>query len=457
MTMLYRCALGLLALALAACGDGDDVPLRPDAATDVEVVAMRASPNRALDLLVVMDNTIGMVEVQTAIKDAFPDLLHIIDTVDGGRPDLHIGVTSTDLGATGSLAPDTPGTGIPGTQGGCQGLGDDGRFNAGPTIQGAFIADIAGVNNTRTVNFTGTLEEAFDYSISLGGSGCGFEQPFRALERALQHPNNAGFLRPDANFAALIVTDEDDCSLRDARLLSAPVEELGPLQSFRCTTEGLRCNEDIATEGAKTGCHAREDSAYVEGIQRFIDLLRGLKPDPRMVTALAIIGPPDPIVVEPWTPPMSTSPVPALLHTCNSAATGAIDSADPGLRIAELVDGLHSPQSLALSLCTSDLHAQLTAIGRSLKKLVGDPCIDTASLADTSPTGPGIQPHCTAYDDIAGTRVVIPACADAFSTDCFELVTDEVACPYVADHLRVHVRRSFAPSAETWTYVRCAI
>src|SRR3990167_8457413 len=45
-----------------------------------------------------------------------------------------------------------------------------------------------------------------------GGGGCGFEPPLAAMRAALGPlAANAGFLRPDAALAVLILADEDDC------------------------------------------------------------------------------------------------------------------------------------------------------------------------------------------------------------------------------------------------------
>lgn len=417
---------------------------------------MRAVPNRDLDILVVMDNSTSVLELQIAFREAFPQLLAILDTLDGGRPSLQLGITSTDLGTTGSLAPTSPGPSIGSGPGSCSGLGDNGRLFTGASFQGPFVQDIENSDGTRTTNYAGSLADAFGSATNLGSNGCGFEQPLRAIERALANPANVGFVRSSANFATIVMVDEDDCSVRDAELLSASATDLGPLQSFRCTSQGVECNEDINVPGAKTGCRARRDSRYVDDPQVYVDFLRNLKPDPRMVAVAAIVGPPS-IEVELRAPPGGGTPISALKHSCSfSAPSAPVAVADPGLRIDELVVNLHSPNSLVLSVCDSNQRPQHAAIGRSLKKLIGDPCIDTASLADGS-ADPGVQPSCTAYDETAGTRTELPACSVDASRDCFDLVTDEAACPYVADHLRVRVQRQAPPSADTWTYVRCAI
>ena len=64
---------------------------------------------------------------------------------------------------------------------------------------------------TREVNYTGKLEDALSCISHVGDAGCGFESPLEAIKRALdgRHPENAGFLRPGAFLAVVILTDED--------------------------------------------------------------------------------------------------------------------------------------------------------------------------------------------------------------------------------------------------------
>jgi hypothetical protein len=43
------------------------------------------------------------------------------------------------------------------------------------------------------------------------------------------------------------------------------------------------------------------------------------------------------------------------------------------------------------------------------------------------------------------------------STDCYDLVADENACPSTPDHLRVSIQRSHAAAADAWTHVSCQL
>ena len=67
-------------------------------------------------------------------------------------------------------------------------------------------------------NYTGNLADTFTCIAALGEDGCGYEQQFTAITRALgadgQAPpaENQGFLRDDAYLAIVLITNEDDCS-----------------------------------------------------------------------------------------------------------------------------------------------------------------------------------------------------------------------------------------------------
>jgi hypothetical protein len=61
--------------------------------------APRPENTRAVDLLFVVDNSGSMADEQDRLRRQFPLLMQELRTMRGGLPDLHIGVTSTDLGA----------------------------------------------------------------------------------------------------------------------------------------------------------------------------------------------------------------------------------------------------------------------------------------------------------------------------------------------------------------------
>jgi len=198
----------------------------------------------ALDLLLVIDNSNSMAENQANLARNLGVLLSslltpptTIDPMTGmPRPrypavqNLRVGVASTDLG--------TPGSSVPSCSDGD--VGDDGRLNP---IRNGFALRAhppwstarPGVRPARCttdreqypafLRFASGMSAA-DFSedvvcnayLSLGG--CGLEQPLEAAYRALVvhgATSNAGFLRDEASLGIVLLTDEDDGSVRDCR------------------------------------------------------------------------------------------------------------------------------------------------------------------------------------------------------------------------------------------------
>ena len=119
----------LVCFLLAACGD--DASTTPS----VAVASYAAVPSHQLDLLVQMDNTLA--DEQENLAANLPVLLDVLATLPGGMPDLHVGVVTSDLGASGSLDRSMPGPDV-GTA--CMGTGDDGALQ----VSGATVSKIAG-------------------------------------------------------------------------------------------------------------------------------------------------------------------------------------------------------------------------------------------------------------------------------------------------------------------------
>lgn len=443
--------LPCLLLALGAChssvvvGDLEDV------------TTMRAIPNRDLDILFVIDNSGSMIEQQASLAANFPRMIDVLEQLDGGLPNIHIGVTTSDVGATATNGMMGPSVGTVGN-GGCAGAGDAGALRTSAALGShAFISDVALADGTRERNYTGALRDVFAEIAQVGTHGCGFEQHLHAMSRAFTNPANAGFLRPAANLAVVIVADEDDCTLADPALLApGDTGPLGPLDSFRCTRAGIRCDpDDMVTPGAKAGCAPRTFAPLVSDIQPFIDALVAIKGgDPRAVMVSGIVGPPEPFEI--GMRDIGGQPQLALLPSCIFDGVNGPEDAAPAVRLAAFLDAFPGRSQLT-SVCNADLSGALSQIGASAKKLVGDPCLDSPNLADASPD-PGLQPACEVFDirDSAPTaQIPLVTCGGATSVDCFAIEADAAACPTTPGNLRVRIQRATVPTTDTWTHVRC--
>jgi hypothetical protein len=442
---------GLMA-ATAGC-HGDTVMVGNDL---TPIMTLPATPNRDVDMLFVIDDSPSTADKQASLIASFPTMMDALDSLPGGRPNLHIGVVSTDMG-TQSSGDAMPGPEVGSGTGACIGMGDDGVLqHAVPvdTLTGSFIADVANPDGTRAINYTGGLRDVFAQIAQLGSNGCGFEQPLAAMRRALTNPMNAGFVRPDANLAVVFLTDEDDCSMSSTGLLGLDFNLLGPMQSFRCTRFGVQCSDsgmstdDMNQVGPKSGCIARTDSLYVEDATSFIDFLTGIKTDPGMVMVSAIAGDPTPVDVELRTPPGGGAPITALGHSCSYTAPDGLEVADPAVRINEVVQAFPEHSSFS-TICNDDLTVSLGDIGDSARRLVGDSCLPVA-ISDTDPAA-GVQPQCAVTE---GTTDV-PACGATAVDECWRLVDDATHCARSPQHLRLEIVRSAGAPAGRSIQLSC--
>jgi hypothetical protein len=196
--------------------------------------------NRDLDLLFMVDNSLGMTQLQAKFLADFPAFTQVLNNLPEGLPNIHLAVISSDMGA-GKFA--VPNCVIGGDQGLFQSSPRGTCISSGLAAGATFISNINGV-----ANYTGTLENAFTCIADLGSTGCGFEQPLASIARALGADNpgaqnqpqppttNAGFLRPNAYLAIVAVTNEDDCSVPASSDQFDPssllvTDPLGPLTS----------------------------------------------------------------------------------------------------------------------------------------------------------------------------------------------------------------------------------
>jgi hypothetical protein len=409
-----------------------------------EVLNVKAVQNPDLDLLFVIDDSASMADKQNALIDAFPQFVAQLATIDGGMPNIHLGVISSDMGTKGS-AVEQPG----GPISSCSGSGHAGQLQTGTSSIPDLYA-IAMRNGTK--NFTGTFADTFRQMAALGAAGCGFEQHLHAMRASFTNPDNVGFLRPTANLAVVILADEDDCSILDPAVMANDMGPLGPLQSFRCFEYGVECMPDAPRVlGDKAMCQPRATSPYIEDIAPFRAALLAQKGgDARRIMLGAIIGNPSPVGVEDRL--INGMMQPALKHSCEIALpTGGMLVADPPVRLKALVDSFPGRSSVA-SVCSADLTAAVTQIAGEVKRLVGDTCLER-------PIANPAAPDCDVEDvrDAApSSPIAIRPCASApAGVDCYELTTDATCT--APPHLRLSVTRATVPTDDTWTRVRCTL
>ena len=95
--------------------------------------------NRDVDVLFVIDDT-SSLEIQQNLKNNFPSFINVLNLVEGGLPNLHLGVVTSDLGTRGAEDA-VPGPSIGSGFGSCAGDGKSGNLTTNGTtlVAGKYI------------------------------------------------------------------------------------------------------------------------------------------------------------------------------------------------------------------------------------------------------------------------------------------------------------------------------
>jgi hypothetical protein len=171
-----------------------------------------------MDILFVIDNSWSMEEEQQNLIDNFPGFIEAIEEYEvkgtGGQLDYHVGVTSTGV-----------------------------HHNECEVLKGCpLVEEEDGMLQNAPIGLCDPPPEVYmegpDPDVAdqfacvaeLGTDGFPNEMPLEAIRRGMierRDTENAGFLREDALFVAIIITDEDDISLVDTFPKNALAWETG--------------------------------------------------------------------------------------------------------------------------------------------------------------------------------------------------------------------------------------
>jgi hypothetical protein len=273
--------MAFCALALSGCIDRQLSPLNPCLVSGVSRQVAVTNIDK-VDLLFMVDNSNSMADKQISLKNQFPKLINVLTTGERmpGDPtpfppvkDLHVGVVSSDMGLAGVV-----------NNYGCDANGgDDGRLQHMPKgdIGAACQASYPSFLSYTTGIDKNQFATDFQCIATLGTGGCGFEQQLEAPLKALWpqvysdakgnvvSPNpitflattpqgqlghgdqpasqggSAGFLRNDPNtglslIAIVVVTDEEDCSVRTTEHLHPP-DQYPDSSPYKKQDINLRC------------------------------------------------------------------------------------------------------------------------------------------------------------------------------------------------------------------------
>jgi len=197
----------MLTLFVAGCGDVkfENKALDPTSQlSSTSVVDSFTVPNNnAVDILFVIDNSGSMRIEQQSISTKLSSFISKVTNLDW-----RIAITSTDM--TSSTAP-------------ANGL----------------LVNMVSNQKYLDVN---VLDYAaiFEQKVQLGSSGSGTEEGVRASLTALMR-NEANWMRPDAQLAVILLSDEDECSNQSASCMGTENDPDNLLQQIR-TTYGDRKN-----------------------------------------------------------------------------------------------------------------------------------------------------------------------------------------------------------------------
>jgi hypothetical protein len=451
--------VGCLAVLATGCPDR---PIAEQVPVENAVFVKRIPVSADLDILFVIDDSQSTRDKQALFAQ---NDKNFVDRLEGFpiRPNMHIGVvtTSIDLGAG------APGGAVchpaSATDGRLQNASRDPSVTCAPT-RDRFLSDIARPDGTREVNYSGTLDEALSCISHVGEAGCGFEAPLEAMKRALDgsHPENAGFLRPGAFLAIVMLTDEDDCSA-DPRLYADPG---GGPEDFRCTQAAYRCDHPISASaaGTYTGCKVRRDTLLTDP-DAYATFLAGLQGPPGIAVAL-IAGDPTPAIDTGTLSFPGHTQALALEPSCHATILGNAAIARPAIRL-DAFRQRFGDHGLFSTVCQSDYSQAVDDIGTLLFNAIS-PCLEgTLDDRDFDDLMPGLQIDCSvtevadAYTS-APVEHVVRSCA--MLDDDHPDPGDGSACWWVkrnpscatATQLELEIERRTAPPAGTVMQVSCA-
>jgi hypothetical protein len=424
----------------------------------VETKDIPAIPREDVDILFVIDDSLSMKEEQESLKANFSRFIGVLESLKSGLPNVHIGVITPNLGTTaidGSKVPTLAScTDTGGERGELRTLGAGGP---------RFLRNVELANGTRETNYGAqTLSQAFSQLATVGSAGCGIEQHLEAMKRALDgNPINAGFIRPNAYLAVIVIADEDDCSLAKASLFDGDRAATGysDMVNFRCTTQGVACDTpdtpfEMAT-GRRNDCHPREDSELVATVDRYVEFLKTLKPDDDIVVA-GIVGDPEPFEI--WNKPNTTTKV--LKHSCQYGAAGMEQFAFPAVRTDDFLG--HFKHSARTTICNADLSEGLQTIGALIRDRISEVCFYNP-LLDVDASTPGPQYDCSVTEVRIRPNVpeeelrIIPACGTG-ALPCWRIEEAPVECADTPTdpHLKIAIDRGGeVPAADIHVKASC--
>ncbi len=405
--------ISVVVVLLAACGARSRAAELPkadgDLCGDEPWIAWEPRLDE-IDLLLLVDNSNEMREEQSAFVASLPEVVGALaipaDDDRDGAPDwpaarsMHLGVISTDMGTSGYLI-----TGCDDAE-----RGDDGilRNLPAPGMKGCDVTYPTFLTFDSTMGDLSGVASDFACIATLGSGGCRLEQPLAAVEKALtihaaSGAPNDGFLRESAVLSILIATEEEDCSVSDARIFSAD-DSLGSLP-LRCYfhQEFLRPVDDLVTSilAVKLGHPNRIAVAAVVGIPPEFAALSDARVSADLMTVedfQSILDDTRMAYTMDYSPEGGGN---SIVPTCSVPGIG---TAFPPRRIVEFVRDLDAEGSdgIVQSICRADWSGTVRAITRNIGRTMRAGCLaQPLTGPDGDPLATGEHADCVLVERLA--------------------------------------------------------
>ncbi len=408
-----------------------------------------------VDLLVVVDNSGSMAPSQAKLVAGLEALLERLQESRLGL-DLRVAFTTTDRGNP--LCPSsTPESGAF-VLSSCLDRVDAGEFlyeGVDPSIDGSFACtDRCSLSDAAlTIRPTATkddpqlkprswvelgiaesnlpegvsLAEAIACFAPQGIAGCGYESPLESMFLALHRSEsagdiNAGFLRPQATLAVVLVTDEVDCSYNPAhedvflteKALWSDPEAAAPTSAL-CWRAGVECIGDPA---GYASCSAKnvgvdgtvgvdDGEAVLHPMSRYLEDLEELEQERTLFDSgaevlIAVIGGvPEGYAGEELSYSAAVEQAYLDEFGIDPGCVGLNgDTAAPPVRLRELEEAhrVGDPEhSLLSSICAPAFDPALVALGDHIVDQLGSACMPEC-VRDVDTTTPTLEVNCTVRD-----------------------------------------------------------
>jgi hypothetical protein len=271
---------------------------------------------------------------------------------------------------------------------------------------------------------TTNLPEGIDMAAALqcigpqGINGPGFERPLEAMLSAIRDPTS-GFLRQDALFAVIFLTDEADCSASDENLDWLQFSGIEFWTNPDRSTSGSCWNAGVTCLGGPTvydDCFPQDkdmsgqptsdgDEAVLYPVQRYIDELNALAQKKQaeggqgQVLLSLIAGVPldypetGQIVYQ-----ASDFPDFNIEYGIGPACERGTETVNdppgiPDVRLRKVVEAFAGEDPNVFSICSEDYGVALVSIAEAIGDITERACVG-GCVADDNPNQGGLQPSC---------------------------------------------------------------